>query len=702
MSERAPSRAGAAGRAPVADRPEQLRNVVLVGVSGSGKTTLTESLALAAGALTRAGRVDEGSTVSDHEEIEHQQQRSVRLSLVPVEWQGVKINLLDPPGHADFAGELRAALRAADAAVFVVSATDPVTGPVRALWQECALLGLPRAIAVTHMDAARADFDAVLAACREALGDGRPESVQPVDLPVRSEGRLRGTVELLSGETHGQAQPAPPTGPAREQLVEAIAGEDDELLERYVGGEPLAPGALARGLRGAVLHDAIHPLLPLGEDGTGAVDLLDLIVSAFPAPSDRPLPEPLGTEAVQVDPGGPLVAQVIQNTGDPYVGRLSLVRVFSGTLHPDLLVHLAGRSAGPAAEAAGGEGAADERIAGLTSPFGKQQRPVPHAVAGDLVCVSKLTTARVGDTLSDPAAPVVLAPWELPEPLLPIAVEAHSRSDEDKLSQGLARLAAQDPTVRVEQNPATGQLVLWSTGEAHIGVLLHQLGEQFGVQVERVPYQVALRETFGAAATGHGRLVKQSGGHGQYAICELLVEPLPGGTGFEFVDRVVGGAVPRHFIPSVEKGVRAQLEHGVGDGYPLVDVRVTLVDGKAHSVDSSDSAFQSAAALALRDAAARTTVRLLEPVAEVSVLVPDEYLGGVFSDLSVRRARVLGTEAAGAGRSLLRAEVPELELTRYAVDLRSLTHGTGSFTRTPLRYEPMPSALADKVAKPSD
>ncbi|WP_327065522.1 elongation factor G-like protein EF-G2 [Kitasatospora sp. NBC_01250] len=703
MSERAASRAGAAGRAPVADHPEHLRNVVLVGVSGSGKTTLTESLALAAGALTRAGRVDEGSTVSDHEEIEHQQQRSVRLSLVPVEWQGVKINLLDPPGHADFAGELRAALRAADAAVFVVSATDPVTGPVRALWQECALLGLPRAIAVTHMDAARADFDAVLAACREALGDGRPDSVQPVDLPVRSEGRLRGTVELLSGETHGQSEPAPPTGPAREQLVEAIAGEDDELLERYVGGEPLAAGALARGLRGAVLHDAIHPLLPLGEDGTGAVDLLDLIVSAFPAPTDRPLPEPLDAGAAKADPAGPLVAQVIQNTGDPYVGRLSLVRVFSGTVHPDLLVHLAGRSAGPAAtEEVAGDGTAEERIAGLTSPFGKQQRPVPHAVAGDLVCVSKLTAARVGDTLSDPAAPVVLTPWELPEPLLPIAVKAHSRSDEDKLSQGLARLAAQDPTVRVEQNPATGQLVLWCTGEAHIGVLLHQLGEQFGVQVEQVPYQVALRETFGAAATGHGRLVKQSGGHGQYAICELLVEPLPGGTGFEFVDQVVGGAVPRHFIPSVEKGVRAQLAHGVGDGYPLVDVRVTLVDGKAHSVDSSDSAFQSAAALALRDAAAQTTVRLLEPVAEVGVLVPDEYLGGVFSDLSVRRARVLGTEAAGAGRSLLRAEVPELELTRYAVDLRSLTHGTGSFTRTPLRYEPMPGALAEKVAKPTD
>ncbi|MGF1426874.1 elongation factor G-like protein EF-G2 [Kitasatospora sp. LaBMicrA B282] len=697
MSERATSRAGAAGRVPVAERPEQLRNVVLVGVSGSGKTTLTESLALAAGELTRAGRVAEGSTVSDHEEIEHQQQRSVRLSVVPVGWRDVKINLIDPPGHADFSGELQAALRAADAAVFVVSATDPLGGPALTLWQECAALGLPRAIAVTHMDAARADFDEVLATCRQAFGGEHPDSVQPMDLPVRSDGQVRGTVELLSGETHGRAEPAPDTGPAREALVEAIAGEDDELLERYLGGETLDEPALTAGLRGAVLHDAIHPVLPITEDGTGAVDLLDLLVSAFPAPSASPLPEPVeptgpaGREPV-CDPAGPLVAQVIQNTGDPYVGRLSLVRVFSGTLHPDTLLHVAG--AGADAEPT------DDRIAGLTSPFGKQQRAVPQAVAGDLVCVGKLTAARVGDTLTEPGDPVVLAPWDLPEPLLPVAIEARSRSDEDKLAQGLSRLTAQDPVVRVEQNPDTRQLVLWCTGEAHAGVVLYLLGSQFGVQVDQVDYRVALRQTFGGTATGHGRLVKQSGGHGQYAICELLVEPLPGGTGFEFVDKVVGGAVPRHFIPSVEKGVRAQLAHGVGDGFPLVDLRVTLVDGKAHSVDSSDAAFQSAGALALRDAATNTSVRLLEPVAEVGVLVPDEYLGGVFSDLSVRRARVLGTEPAGPGRSLLRAEVPELELTRYAVDLRSLSHGTGSFTRTPLRYEPMPAAVADRVTKP--
>ncbi|PYC76378.1 elongation factor G-like protein EF-G2, partial [Streptomyces tateyamensis] len=649
-------------------------------------------LAVAAGALSRAGRVSEGSTVSDHEEIEHQQQRSVRLALVPVEWRGVKINLLDPPGHADFAGELRAALHAADAAVFVVSATDlpgdtgspEQTSPTLALWRECAAAGLPRAIAVTHMDAARADFDEVLTACRQAFGEGHPDSVQPVDLPVRTDGQVRGTVELLSGETHGAAAPLPPTEPAREQLVEAIAGEDDELMERYLGGETLDGAALARGLHGALGQDTLHPVLPVTEDGTGAVDLLDLIVTAFPPPTERPLPEPLAARPQGTGPDSPLVAQVIQNTGDQYVGRLSLVRVLAGTLLPDLGVQVAG---------------AEARVAGLTSPFGKLQRAVPHAPAGDLACVGKLT-AQVGDTLCDPAAPLTLPRWELPEPLLPVAVRARSRSDEDKLAQSLARLTAEDPTVRAEQNPDTHQLVLWCTGEAHAGVVLHRLAEQYGVQLDQVDYQVALRQTFAGPATGHGRLVKQSGGHGQYAICDLQVEPLPAGGGFEFVDRVVGGAVPRHYVPSVEKGVRAQLANGVGNGYPLVDLRVTLLDGKAHSVDSSDAAFQTAAALALKDAAGQASLRLLEPVAEVGVLVPDEYLGAVFNDLSGRRGRVLGTEAAGPGRSLLRAEVPELELSRYAVELRALTHGTGSFTRAPLRYEPMPPALAAKVPAP--
>ncbi|MBO1415318.1 elongation factor G-like protein EF-G2, partial [Streptomyces sp. FH025] len=299
-------------------------------------------------------------------------------------------------------------------------------------------------------------------------------------------------------------------------------------------------------------------------------------------------------------------------------------------------------------------------------------------------------------TIHDPGHPVELDGWTFPEPLLPIAVVAHSKADDDKLSQALTRLTAEDPALRLEQNPDTHQLVLWCTGEAHAEVVLDRLRTRHGVHVDTVEPMVALRETFGTAAAGHGRLVKQSGGHGQYAICDLEVEPLPAGSGFEFREHVVGGAVPKHFIPSVEKGVRAQLAKGVSTGHPLVDIRVTLTDGKAHSVDSSDAAFQNAAALALRDAAEHAVIRLLEPVAAVSVLLPDDYLGAVLGDLSARRGRVLGTETGGPGLTLLRAEVPELELVRYPVDLRSITHGTAEFSRAYLRHEPMPAALADR------
>ena len=667
-------------QAPPVEFPAQLRNVVLVGCSGAGKTTLTESLALTAGAIGRAGRIPDGNTISDYEDIEHQREHSVQLTVVPLEWNGHKVNILDPPGHPDFAAELRAALYAADAAVFVVSATDPVTAPTRALWRQCAAAGIPRAVVVTKLDVARSGFDDILTDCHDAFGLG-PDTLRARYLPVHRDGRPSGCVDLLTGRSYGEADPCPEAGPARESLVEAISGQDDTLMERYLDGEALDADSLADGLRREVLACALHPALPATDEGIGAAELLDLITTAFPDPTQRREP------AIACDPAAPLVAQVLRIAGDAYVGRIGLVRIFSGTLRPDTHVHLIGP------DGQGGD-ATDERVTSLTSPFGKQQRPVPEAIAGDIVCVAKLSTAHSGDIVSDPEHPARLAAWALPEPLLPIPVEAHSKADEDKLSQALARLVAEDPALRLDQNADTHQLVLWCTGEAHADVVLDRLRHRYGVNVDTVPYQVALRETFSTAASGHGRLVKQSGGHGQYAICDVEVEPLPTGSGFEFQDRVVGGTVPRNFIPSVEKGVRTQLAKGVATGHPLVDVRVILVGGKAHSVDSSDAAFQTAAGLALRDAATHTAIRLLEPVAAVSVFLPDEYLGAVLSDLSARRGRVLGTETSGSGGTLLRAEVPELELSRYPVDLRSLTHGTAEFARTHLRHQLMPDTLA--------
>jgi elongation factor G len=428
-------------------------------------------------------------------------------------------------------------------------------------------------------------------------------------------------------------------------------------------------------------------------------ELLEVITQAFPSPLEHGIPTVTGTDgrsdrALTCDPDGPLVAEVVKTASDPYVGRISLVRVFSGTLTPDATVHVSGHGL----EDRGHEDHdVDERVGALSSPLGKLQRTVSSCVAGDICAVAKLGHAETGDTISAKEEPLLMAPWSMPDPLLPTAIQAKSKADEDKLSQALARLVAEDPTLRLENNSETRQLVLWNMGEAHADVLLDRLSSRYGVAVETVPLRVPLRETFGGAAQGLGRHVKQSGGHGQYAICHVEVEPLPSGSGFEFADKIVGGVVPRQFIPSVEKGLRQQMERGVLAGYPMVDIKVTLYDGKAHSVDSSDMAFQTAGQLGLRDAAAKTKVLLLEPVDEVAVLVADDYVGAVMSDLSSRRGRVLGSESIAGGRSLIKAEVPQLEITRYAIDLRSMSHGTGTFNRSFLRYEPLPAQLAEKI-----
>lgn len=724
MGDKASTHPGAAGRATAADRPSSLRNVVLVGHSGSGKTTLVEALAQATGAVKRPGRVEDGGTVSDHDEIEHRQQRSVQLSLVPVEWDGIRVNLLDTPGYADFVGELRAGLRAADAALFVVSAADGVDGSTRMVWEECAAVGMPRALVVTHLDAARADFDEMVAVCRRVFGGDDPDAVLPLYLPLHGEeGRdghapVAGLIGLLSqrifdyssGERTDRepdAEHLPLIAEARNRLIEGIIAEseDESLMDRYLGGEQVDVRTLVADLEKAVARGTFHPVLAAapaadgGRQGLGTLELLELVTGGFPTPEEHPVPAVTAPDGaprppLTCDPDGPLAAEVVKTSSDPYVGRLSLVRVFSGTLRPDETVHVSGHGL----EDRGHEDHdVDERVGALSAPFGKQQRGLSHAIAGDLACVAKLTRAETGDTLSAKGDPLLMEPWVMPDPLLPVAVVARSKPDEDKLSQGLARLAAEDPTMRLEQNPDTRQVVLWCLGEAHRDVALERLRTRYGVQVDAVPYRVSLRETFAEPSEGRGRHVKQSGGHGQFAVCAITVEPLPGGSGIEFVDKVVGGAVPRQFIPSVEKGVRAQAARGVTAGYPLVDVRVTLLDGKAHSVDSSDAAFQTAGALALRECAGAGRVHLLEPVFELRVVVADDYVGQVMSDLSGRRGRVMGTEQIPGGHTLVRAEAPEVEIGRYAVDLRSLSHGTGRFARAYVRHEPMPQQVADRV-----
>jgi elongation factor G len=475
-------------------------------------------------------------------------------------------------------------------------------------------------------------------------------------------------------------------------------------MERYVGGEEIAEDVLVADLERAVVRATFFPVVPVcSTTGVGCAELLSLVVRAFPSPAEHPSPDvflPSGKEAAPItgDCDGPLVAEVVKTTSDPYVGRLSLVRVFSGTLVPDQTLHVSGHFT---AFFGGGRGHPDhdedERIGALAHPFGRVQSPADRVVAGDLCVIGRLSRAETGDTLSSIDEPRVLRPWSMPEPLLPIAIVAHSKADEDKLSQALSRLVAEDPSLRIDNNVETHQLVLWCMGESHAEVTLERLTDRYSVHVDQVPFVVPLRETFACRAKGLGRHVKQSGGHGQYAVCHLEVEPLPEGTGFEFVDKVVGGSVPRQYIASVEKGVRAQMERGCRHGHPMVDLRVTLLDGKSHSVDSSDMAFQTAGALALREAAATTTITMLEPFDTVTVVVPDELVGSVMSDLSARRARLLGTDKAGEDRTQVLAEVPQTELVDYVVDLRASTHGSGVFTRAFAHYEPMPEDVARDV-----
>lgn len=695
---------GSAGVA--AEDPARIRNIALVGHSGAGKTLLIEALLAANGMITRKGSIADGTTVSDSDPAAVHQQRSVTLSLVPLLIDGVKVNLLDTPGYPDFIGEMRAGLRAADAALFVVSAVDGIDATTTALWGECEQARLPRAVVITRTDHPRADYDGALAACRKAFGDG----VLPLYVPVRTDGDVTGLLGLLSGTVTEYAEGESPlvrdadgavlagAEAARGELIEGIIAEseDETLMDRYLGGEDIDTAVLVEDLETAVARGSFFPVLPTSAlTGLGTTELLEVLVRAFPPPTERSLQEvtdlsgqpgsPLGC-----DPSGPLAAEVVRTSIDPFLGRICLVRVFSGTLREDSPVHVGGHGL---ADRGHQDHDTDERVTHIYSPLGATLRPVPYAVAGDICALAKLGSAETGDTISGRDNPLMLATWEMPEPLLPVAVEPDSRSDEDALARSLGKIAAGDPTLRVERNAETHQLVLWCMGEAHAEVVLDRLREQ-GVKLHIVDVVTPLRETFAVPSSGHGRHVKQSGGHGQYAVCDIDVEPLDRGAGFEFLDKTVGGVIPGTFIPSVEKGVRAQMEKGVSAGFPVVDVRVTLTGGKAHSVDSSDAAFQAAGALALREAAAGGKIQLLEPVSAVGITVSDEHVGSVMSDLSSRRGRLTGTTSSGDGLTQISAEVPDQELLRYAIELRALTAGTGRFTRRYLRHDPVPASFS--------
>ena len=673
---------------PVAD-PARIRNVALVGHSGGGKTTLVEALLVSTGALGRAGTVADGTTVCDSDPVEVAQQRSVFLATCPLRVGDAVINLIDTPGFADFVGELRAGLRAADAALFVVPATDEIDDTTRALWEECAAVGMPRAVVVSRLDAPRADLQRCLQACRSAFGEIGGNAVLPLYLPTADGASL--TSLLTSDEPEHSA--------ARAELIEAIIAEseDESLLERYLSGDAIEATQLRDDLHTAVGRGHFHPVIPAtAGTGLGLSELLAVMLDGFGSPAERRAPLATGidgsaVEELTCDPSGPLAAEIVRTWVDSYLGRVCLVRMFSGTITAETALHVSGHGG----EARGHpDHDADVKNATLLS---SSLDAVESVVAGDLCVVARLANAETGDTISAADAPMLIQPWAMPEPLLPLAVRAANRNDEDALAKALSRLAATDAGLRIDRNAETNQLVLWCIGEAHADVVLSRLRAS-GAQIDTEPVRVGLLATFASHAEGHGRQVKQSGGHGQYAVCDIEIDPLPRGSGVEFADKVVGGAVPNQFISSVEKGARNQLAQGVIGSVPVTDVRVTLTDGKAHSVDSSDAAFQVAASLAVREAAAKGNVQLLEPIDAVEIIVADEHIGAVLSDLSGRRARVTGTEPLDSNRpgnrSIIHCEVPAVELLRYPITLRSLTGGAGTFRRSYLRHDPAPPPVA--------
>ena len=701
------------GPAALPDDTERIRNVVLVGPAGSGKTTLLESLAAATGAISRRGSVTEGTTIGDHDPVAIRQQRSVEVTASTFAWKDTVITILDTPGYVDFTGELRAGMRGADAALFVVSSVDGVDPTTARLWDECEVVGMPRAIVVTNLDRERADFDETVAVCQRIFTGGG--GVLPLFLPIHGDdGSIVGFIDLLDEQLWHWGDDGLQVIEAEDrhrELIESERGaliegvvtesEDEDLMDTFIGGEHVEIDLLTTDLERAVARGHFHPVVghAASDTAVGAELILDLIARAFPSPLERTPPvvteiDGAPTEPIGCDPAGPLVAEVIKTTSDPYVGKVSIVRVFSGTLVADSQVHVSGHFAPSTGHE---DHDVDERIGHLMTLLGAQHLDVPTAPAGSIVAVGKLSRAETGDTLSEPARPLLMEPWHMPEPLLPVAVTAHSTGDEDRLSTALARLVAEDPTLRIDHADGTGQLILWTMGEAHADLLLDRIRTRYGVEVNSVEILPSLRATLAGDAEGTGRLVKQSGGHGQYAVVQILVEPLPAGQGFEFVDKVVGGAVPRNYIPSVEKGVRAQMEQGVAGDFPVVDIRVTLVDGKAHSVDSSDMAFQTAGGMALKDAAAKTDITLLEPIVSLTIDVPDEHVGAVISDLSTRRGMVTGTSSDGGGRSTVTADVPESEVSRYAIDIRSISHGTGAFTRVPAGFAAVPASVARRL-----
>jgi elongation factor G len=678
--------------------PAKIRNVALVGHGGAGKTSLVEAMLFCSGVVNRMGRVEDGSTTTDFEPEEVKRGISLSLALAPFEHDGFKFNVLDAPGFADFIGDVDAALRVADMAVFVVSAVEGPEVQTEVAWRMAADKKLPRMIFVNKLDRERASFERTLDQLRERFGAG----VAPLELPIGEEADFRGVADLLTDSAfiYDDGKPTKQDIPAEiadiehkthDALVEGIVVADDDLMERYLEGETIAPKELEETLAKGVAEASVFPVTCGSATRMIGIDrLLTLISEVGPSPLDRP---PVVVQAgntdteVACDPSGQPLAVIYRTVDDRYVGKVSFLKVLSGTLRPD------SQLTNPRTHG-------DERLHALFTMRGKEQDGVPELPAGDIGAVAKLANTATGDTLAPKGTPAVVR-WEEPmPPVLSVAVRPKSKGDEDKLMTALHRLQDEDPSLRVRREDETHQTLLSGMGDTHLSIVTERLSRKFGVEIDTEDVRIPYRETITAMAEAEGKYKKQTGGHGQFGVAFLRLEPKERGGGFEFVDQIVGGAIPRQFIPAVEKGVLETMSTGGVYGYPVVDVRVTVFDGKYHPVDSSEMSFKMAGSLGFKEAMAKANPVLLEPISLIEVTVPTQYQGDIMGDLNSRRGRVQGTENVGVGEQMVTALVPTSEIIRYSIDLRSITGGRGRFTVEHDHYDLLPAHLVDKIPKP--
>jgi elongation factor G len=678
---------------------DRIRNVALIGHRGCGKTSLHEAMLFEAGATNRLGAVADGTTISDHEPDEQEREMSIGASVAAFEHDGRKINLIDTPGEPSFVADAVAALRVADSAVVVVNGVTGVEVHTERLWRRADAEGLARLVFVNMLDRERADFFAALDSLKSAFGS----HVVATEIPIGAESEIRGVIDLIdlkafvyegTGRGSGEEVEIPEELRAeaeeyREKLMDEVAENSDELMERYLDGEEIDHAEIVEVLKQGVTAGRIFPVTcGVATRNLGTGRLLGALVEDLPSPAMRGAVPAMGAgeEMVEIesDESGPLVAYVFKTLADPYTGRINLFRVFRGTLRSDSqVVNVTRRQ--------------KERVGQLGQPLGKELKPASELGAGDIGAIAKLKSTQAGDVLCERQEEIAFPSLDLPAPVMAFAYEPRSKGDEEKAAAAVRRLSEEDPTLDVHRDAQTGEQIIAGLTQVHVEVIVERMKRRFGVEIELHPPRVPYQETIRQPAEAHARYKKQSGGRGQFADCKIEIEPADDGAGLDFVNQIKGAAIPGGFIPAVEKGVTEAMEHGTVAGYPVKDVRVRLVDGKHHDVDSSEMAFKLAGSMAFKQAMEEADPVLLEPLVRLTVSCPDEVVGDVIGDLNSRRGQPLGMEPKGS-MTEVKAVVPMAEVLDYAPDLRSISGGRADFTLEFERYDEVPAHLADKVA----